>query len=112
MGNAHSVQLEFRENFKLEKFYTTTCKGVNLDRRWKTEKPRNFLGSGKLRVNDHGNTKTFFDESDFFFINGVTDAGDGLTVVGLLRDQTAEKVQLVRSGNCDQDICSINPCLH
>ena len=51
-------------------------------------------------------------ESDFFFINGVTDAGDSLAVVGLLRDQTAEKVQLVRSGNCDQDICSINTCLH
>ena len=73
---------------------------------------RHPLGSSALTGYSDTLTKTFFDEADFFSINWVSDTGDSLTVVGLLCDQAAEKVQFVRCSYCDQDIRSVNACLH
>ena len=111
-GNCHSVQTKFRENFKFQQFHTASGKSVDFDGRRETKETGNLLCCCQFRVDDHGNAKTLLDEANFIGIDRITDTGDGVTVSCFLSNQTAEKVHLIRTCNCDQNIGILNAGFH
>lgn len=41
----------------------------------------------------------------FFIVDRIPHTGNGMTIADFLGNQTAEKIQLIRTGYRDQDIC-------
>ena len=98
-GNGHPIQTKLGEHFEFKKFHTSLGEGVDLDRCRETQQPRYLPCGSKLRIDDHGNSKLFFNKSYFLAVNGIPDAGDGLAAACFLCDEAAEEIQFVRSGD-------------
>ena len=92
MADLHAVQPKLGTDAEFKKLHAPLCKGVDLDRGGKAQKPRNLSGCGQLRVDDHGNAELDLDEIQLVVVNRIADSGDRVAVAGFFGDQAAEKI--------------------
>ena len=100
----HTDQRRVRLQLDLEQLGTAAGKGIHLNGGRKAQKPRNFRGAGKLRIDGHGQTEILPEEIQLCGIFRIAHAGDGVARADLFGHQTAQQIQFIRRGGGNQQI--------
>ena len=110
-SDCHTVKTVAFWYLELDKLRLTMCEGVDFKSGRHVENSGSFFCCLKLRVDNHCKSELFTKISGFLTVIGGAYSGYGSTVAYTLCDGTAQQVELVRIGYCDNEIGGCDSCL-
>ena len=93
---------------ELQKLHMAVSERVGTHGRRQAQAARDLGGAGQLRVDGEAQAQILGDERKLGIVFRIPDAGDGVLRAGLLCDQAAKQVQLVRGRHRDQQVGRIH----
>ena len=102
--DGHTVQPLLLGQGELDEPHAPVRKGVDLACTRKAQQMRDLLRRCHLRVDDGRDADLLFDKVQLMAVGRVAHTGDGVAVARLSCEHTAQQVQLIRAGDCNEDI--------
>ena len=107
----HAVQPLRLGQRKLDEPHSAACEGIDLAGTREPQQVGDLLGRCHFGVDDGRDADLLLDEIQLMAVGRVTHTGNGVAVSCLFGEHTAQQVQLIRTGDCDEDICIFHSCL-
>ena len=102
--DGHAVQTLLLGQRKLDEPHAAAREGVDLACAREPQQVGDFLGRCHFGVDDGRDADLLLDKVQLMAVRRVAHAGDGVAVARLFGEHTAQQVQLVRAGDCDEHV--------
>ena len=102
--DGHAVQPLLLGQRKLDEPHASAREGVDLACAREAQQVGDFLCRCHFGVDDGRDADLLLDKVQLMAVRRIAHAGDGVAVARLFGEHTAQQVQLVRSGDCDEHV--------
>ena len=100
------------QHTELQQIHTALAERIHIDCRWEFQYTCNFIGCRHLRIDHHRQPELLLDKIQLGAVLRRAYTRNRMAVTGLLCDQTAQQIQLIRACHRNKQIRRLDPGLH
>ena len=100
------------QHTELQQIHTALAERIHIDRRWEFQYTCNFIGRRHLRIDHHRQPELLLDKIQLGAVLRSAYTRNRMAVTGLLCDQTAQQIQLIRACHGNHQIRLLQARFH